>query len=312
KSAEEGALRDTMARIEVQYGVAFEWDFLATDYEPVGVGEALSYAKTADYAAILRVVQYIEKNVFCFFPESFIKEYMPRNIFLVDSLISVYRHEDAVNEVSWQNNRAITGNITDKYLALGNVNERFNPTLALQEELLSLFIEYLFNNNRMPPVPEGIKAATEKAATDVGAIIYTNPSRPNSNYPYLDGRYTTWAGTGDDSTATPWLGRGILKMGRIGMTGYSRDVIYGIDLRSYSVHRGTLAQDLADFAAFILLHSPNEREAFYAQVEADSRAYTYVGYPPDPRFPYGGPAGAAAMRAKDAVAQSYLKEVFGN
>jgi hypothetical protein len=264
---------------------------------------------------VLEVVQYIERNVFSFFTPAFLKEYMPRNVLLVDSLISVYEHSDDVSEEYWTKDFAITGAITDKYLVIGNVGERFNPaTPGLQEELLSLFVEYFFNNNRMPPVPDGVKAATEKAATDVGAVIYLAGAPFSYNYPYWDGKKSAsaaWNGVGVDSTATPWLGRGILKIGRAGKLGYEHAVFSGLDVQAYSFQKGTLAQDFADFVAFILFHPPAEREAFYAQVEADSRVNTYPGYDPDPRFPYAGPAGASAMRTKDAIIKAYIRERFG-
>jgi hypothetical protein len=317
KGAAEGALRDTMARLEEDYGVAFEWDFFASDYSPVGTGTALPYTKVTDYGKVLELTQYVERRVFSFFTPAFIKEYMPRNVFLVDSLISVYRYNDEVAEVTWTQNRTLTGNITDRYMVLGNVGERLDTAApGLQEELLSLFIEYFFSNNRMPPIPDGIKAATEQAATEANAVIFLS-GKPNNNYPYLGGGIgapyiRTWAGVGYDSTATPWLGRGILKMGRLGMVAYEHAMLLGIDLRAYEIYMGTLAQDFADFAAFILLHSPEEREAFYAQVEASSKVYEYAPYPPDTRFPYGGLPGAKAMRTKDRIVSDYLREILNS
>lgn len=308
KSATEGALRDTMARLEEDYGVAFEWDFLATDYSPVGFGMDLPYTKVTDLNSVLEVVQYIEKNVFSFFTPTLIKTYMPRNVFLVDSLISVYSHTDDLNEVYWTENRAITGIITDKYLVLGNVGDRFDPDRpGLQEELLSFFIEYLFNNNSIPPVPAGIKAATEKAAEDVGYSFYSAiTGTPTIYYPYWEKGYAyiRWY-TLSSFDDTPWRGRGILNIGRMGQEGYDYSVMGSYSYATYNFYKGTLAQDFADFAAFILLHPPAEREAFYAQVEADSRLDG------DPRFPFAGPAGATAMRTKDGIVKAYIREHFG-
>ncbi|MDR2814261.1 MAG: hypothetical protein LBB79_06370 [Prevotellaceae bacterium] len=313
RNAAEGALRDSMARYEEAYGVGFEWDFFPSDYSPVGFGEALSYTKVTDFGSVPGIVRYIEEKVFRLFPAGFIKEYMPRNVFLVDSLIVTYTYDDEISNVHWTKNIAITGNVTDRYMVLGNIGERFDTAApGLQEELLSLFIEFLINNPRVPFVPDGVKAATEKAATDVGAVIYSSVNKPNINYPYLDGSVYAkyWQGVGKDTAATPWLGRGILKMGRKGYYAYERSSMIGIELVEFEFHKGTLEQDLADFATFIIFHTPAEREAFYAQVEANTKLYTY-DHATDARFPYGGPAGAAAMRTKDAIVKAYLKEHFG-
>lgn len=319
KSAEEGAIRDSMMRFEEEYGVAFEWSFPETEYSPVGFGLALSHTGVSDYVGVLEMAKFVEQEVFARFPPEFIKEYMPRNVFLVDSLIWVYSHEDEVNSVYWEKHIAISCNLTDKYVVIGNVNGFNRAALTswqavnLREDLISLFVENLLNNNRMPPIPSGFKAATEKACTDVGAVIYsTATNSTNINYPWWEGRpqFYTWAGVGSDSLATPWLGRGILKQGRMGLFAYDHQMLMGYDLEAYSIHRGTIGQDFGDFTASILLYSPDVRKENYATVEANTKMYTYAGVE-ESRFPYAGPAGAAAMRTKDGIVRAYWKEHFG-
>jgi hypothetical protein len=314
KIVAEGDIRDSMLRFEEEYGVAFEWSFLESDYSPVGLGLALPCTRVSDYAGVLEMAKFIEREVFARFPPGFIKEYMPRNVFLVDSLISVYTHNDEVKGEQWEKPRSLTCNLTNKYVVIGNVNGFRDSALTpaqeayLREELISLFVENLFNNNRIPPIPNAFKAATEKACDDAGVVITMSV-----NYPWWeveDGFYT-WSGVGADSAATPWLGYGILKSGRMGLYAYSHRVVMSIDSESYSIHRATMAQDFADFTTFILLNPPDVREAYYGEVASITKVYTYPGYPPDPRWPYGGTAGAEAMRTKDGVVKAYWKENFG-
>ncbi|MDR1415979.1 MAG: hypothetical protein LBJ57_01010 [Prevotellaceae bacterium] len=311
----DAELLDSLARFENDYGIMVAYNFKASDYSPVGTGRVLAYTPVTSKSSVLDVMHYIEENVFSFFPAGFVKQYMPSAVLLVDSLKVTYSHEDEINNEIWEKDYTITGNITSKYLVLGNVGTRFDPEAEnLQEELLSLFIEYLCANNKLPPIPAEFQKASEKAATSVGAVIYSaTSSLPNTNYPYWDGGsgFTSWGGIGGDvPDATPWLGRGILKIGRIGRTGYERRVILGMDIAMYEFHKGTVEQDFADFAAFILSKTPTERETFYAEIEADTSVYTYDGVG-DPRFPYAGPAGAEAMRVKDGMVKSYIRDNFG-
>jgi hypothetical protein len=320
KSAEEGDIRDSMLRFEEEYGVVIEWGFLESEYSPVGSGLTLPYTRVTDYEGVLEMAKFIEQEIFARFPPGFIKEYMPRNVFLVDSLISIYSHEDDVKGVEWEKHTDVPCNLTDRYVVIGNV-DGFNRAALTQgqkaslvEYLFSLFVENLFNNNRVPPIPAAFKAATEKACTDVGAVIYSGVNNsPNSNYPWWEGRpqFYAWPGVGSDSLATPWFGRGILKPGRLGLLAYDHEVLMGLDLESYEIHRGTLEQDFGDFTTFVFLTPPEYRESFYAGVETITKVAAYTGYEPDPRFPHGGPAGAAAMRTKDEVVRGYWKEHFG-
>jgi hypothetical protein len=96
------------------------------------------------------------------------------------------------------------------------------------------------------------------------------------------------------------------------MLAYDREVVLGYDLEAYSIQRGTLGQDFGDFTTFIFLTPLEYRELFYAAVEPITGALFYPNFPPpDPRFPHGGPAGAAAMRTKDEIVRGYWRENFG-
>jgi hypothetical protein len=327
---------DTISKILRTYSEKWELNirssFTSTEWETVSSGYVFSYTEVRDIEKTAAFMQYLENNIFSLFPEKMIKEYFPPKIFLVDSLYNVYTYDDQMSEppVYWEKRYTIPGNVTGDYLAIGDVGERFDPAdPEVKFNLISLIVERLLFNHNMPD-PDELRAVTEKVADQIGLAIYSM-GQPNSMlYPYWDGDATstsrTWiAASGIDLdpsvTMTLWQGLGILNMGRRGDTGFSDRSYSGIRIVSPSYSKGTLNQDFADFAALIFTKTPAEREAFFAAVEANTTCM-YADYDPntaaekpwispdnrDLRYPFGGKAGADAMREKVNLVKQYFKQ----
>jgi hypothetical protein len=208
--------------------------------------------------------------------------------------------------------------------------------------MMSLFVDRLSYNTNLPKLDD-FRQITEDATHAAGAaweiVSGTVIGKISANYPYWDGLASTGSATERSNGAhwssygsrdkTPWLGRGIRKVGRSGCNAYTNKNLMGILLEYYSFVKATVRQDFGDFAAFVITTPAAEREAFYAQVEAN-KSCNYGSpsqdmlsgekpipdhlfqVPPDTswydgRFPYGGTIGADAMRQKDAYVRNYFK-----
>jgi hypothetical protein len=274
------------------------------------------------------------------FPARTVAKYMPPTIYLVDSLKETFDVTDYLTDptkpVRSTSFFPITGQTTGDYLVIGNAGPRFDDKKeGLREELLSLFIDRLSYNTNLPKLDD-FKKITEDATLSSGAVW---SGLAGMNNPYWDGLARATSKTERSSSSvwnsykstdqTPWLGRGIRKVGRSGYVERVYQNLMGIIIDSYSFVKATVRQDFADFAVFIITTPPAEREAFYARVDADKTCnYAtpsqdmlsgekpipdyYFQVPPDTgwydsRFPFAGTLGADAMRQKDAYVKNYFK-----
>lgn len=285
------------------YDMLFRYQFSDVEYGYNWTGSitSLSYTPATDQEAIIKVIDYIEDEVFSIFPEGFIKQYMPPTVLLVDSLKMHYKHNDQLSDpvVTYEYDYSIAGNVTAGNLVVANVNSRFNnpPSATLKGELVSLFVERLLANANVA-WPEKFVALTDSIyGTSIPSLVY------NSNYPYWDGDFSaikTWTALTEGYTG--WWGRGILNMGRLGNMSYSGQAYGSIMITSYGYARGTAAQDFGDYVAFILTKTPAEKQAFY-----DTVAAVPV---PDARYPEGGPIAVSAIKRKVQLVKDYFKENF--
>jgi hypothetical protein len=330
-----------------EYSINFITQFSDADYMTVAEGMVLLYTPATDSSRIKRLLYYIGDNVLNAFPARTIAKYMPPTIYLVDSLKEEFEHIDDQTTPGIMDRRKwffpITGHTTSNYLVLGNAGPRLDEKKeGLREELISLFVDRLLYNTTLPDV-EAVQTITENAMLAAGAtwgVTMPNGSfyKVALSYPYWDGLPTTTSSTSpslgsywmcETTDKTVWLGRGIRKVGRAGYVGFEYRNTAGTPQRTHSFRRATVKQDFADFAAFIITTPSAEREAYYAQVEADKRCATTsltedesngvvpiaahkFQVPPDTlwydaRFPYGGTLGANAMRDKDAYVKGYFK-----
>jgi hypothetical protein len=332
---EPSELKETFAHYEEDYGLELKTAFSIEEFSTINSGEVLHYTPTSDVEGITKLLSYMEDSVLSYFPKEFLQEYMPRTSLLVDSLNVLFTYNDTYSDpkVQWSEHRPITGYVTDQYVVLGNASSRFNPTAAeLKAELISLIVERLFGNkDRLPSIADFVKV-TEEAVTASGAVFYTEyGSYMGMNYPYLDGPgtsySTSWYATSD--IFTPWLGRGVLKSGRLGHVDFSDETMFGYRLTSHGFNKGTTTKDFADFTAFILTTTAAEKEAFYNNVAAndsltqipDSTAAKYATSNPirlvvrdgkyyDGAFPNtGGPIGAKAIRDKVAIVKAWWQQL---
>jgi hypothetical protein len=217
--------------------------------------------------------------------------------------------------------------VTDRYLAIGNVNTHFDTNDAgLKEELISAVVERLLSNDYLPPLTDFVNATEDalKACKVQWQIAIGNTiSLFAVNYPYWNGissaLYKTWNMEKEDYTR--WLAWSVLKPGRCGYMGFNDDSKMGIRLTSYEYDKGTIQKDFGDFTAFILTKTPAEKEAFYAAVAAHNelpdasadmieKNQDYLVYRDgkyyDGRFPYyGGEIGANAIRKKVEIVKSW-------
>jgi hypothetical protein len=329
-----------------EYSVSFICQFSSDDYMQVAEGLPRPYTPATDSSRIKRLLYYISDEVLNVFPARTLAKYMPPTIYLVDSLKETYGLIDDLtnpaNPVYSTSFFPITGQTTGEYLVIGNASSRFDDQKeGLREELLSLFVERLLYNTTLPKLDE-FKEFSEDATRASGAVweftLNGFVTKVPMNYPYWDGlgmpgstterSYgATWVN--DPKEETPWLGRGILKVGHSGCVFHEYRNLSGQIVNTYSFVKATLKQDFADFAAFITTTPAAEREAFYTQVEANKRCSTTTltedmrnGTKPipdyffqlpsdtlwyDARSPYGGTFGATAMRQKDAYVKTYFK-----
>jgi hypothetical protein len=330
-----------------EYGIHFILQFEEDDYMTVSEGVPLDYTSASDTSRIKRLLYYIGDYVLNVFPARTVAKYMPPTIYLVDSLKSRFGVWDELTTpgkvVKDTVYYPIAGQCTGSYLVIGNAGPRFDDKKeGLREELLSLFVERMLYNTTLPAL-DAFQKFSEDATTATGAtweitsngIVLQVPS----NYPYWDGLAgtsslttrssgSTWSGDNDGKTL--WLGRGIRKVGHAGCIYREYRNLVGINIDSYSFVKATLKQDFADFVAFLVTTPPAQREAFYAQVDANKRCnlasltddmrtgekpipdYYYQPLPDttwfDARFPYAGTLGANAMRQKDAYVKTYAKD----
>jgi hypothetical protein len=332
---------------EDEYSISFITQFDEEDYLVISEGMPMTCTFATDTTRIKRLLYYIGDNVLNIFPARVVAKYMPPTIYIVDSLKSPFSFTDDLSNPAKPDRRSwfipITGQTTSDYLVIGNAGPRFDDKKeGLREELISLFVDRLLYNTTLPDI-EAFQKITEDATTAAGASWVTVSGNvvfwSGNNYPYWDGRMhdiligeassgSTWVNyyNADD---TPWLGRGIRKMGRAGYVGFSNRNLFGIAYKSFSYMKATVKQDFGDFVAFVVTTPPAEREAFYAQVDADKTCALgglsddersgekpipdhLFQIPPDTtwydgRFPYAGTLGANAMREKDAYVKAYFK-----
>jgi hypothetical protein len=108
--------------------------------------------------------------------------------------------------------------------------------------------------------------AVLQAFTTFWSIIYP------MYYPYWDGDYgnmVTWIEQGESpADSTEWLGRAVLKYGRLGVNEMDYQKFQGVLMETTYFSRGTVEQDFGDYVAFILTKTAIEKEAFYADVAA--------------------------------------------
>jgi hypothetical protein len=332
-SEDAGALMEIYERYEIEYGVRIKNEFAASDFGPVNIGYELPYTPTQHVEGIMQLLQYLEENVFSYFPSEFLNEYMPRTILLVDSLNKVFEYSDTYNspKVEWSEHRPVAGYVTDLYLVLGNASARFDPNAEdLKEELISLLVERLLcNSDRLPLLTDFVNATEDALRAckvtwqmQIGSKLSFMPM----NYPYWDGLssslFKEW--NMQHASYTRWKGWGLLKPGRLGYVGFYDEIIVGIHLTEYAYDKGTVAKDFGDFTAFVLTKTAAEKEAFYAAVAAadslplidSSRVETDPelvvernGVYYDRRFPlYGGQVGADAIRAKVAIVKAWWQQ----
>jgi hypothetical protein len=289
------------------HGVLFRYEFTEVDYAYDWTGSITSmpYVPATNQESIIKMIDFIEQEVFSIFPDGFIKEYMPPKILMVDSLKIRYTYYDELSEppVSYSIYKNIQGNVTSSSLTISGVNEHFVGTSEVKEELISIFVERLLANSKAFPWPEEFLAVTEDLYNQ--AMEGVTASVKNMYYPYWSGDFSdidSWMATAEEGP-TDWLGRGILKPGRLGDLSYDRRSFYGYELTSPACAKATLANDFADFVVFILTKTVAEKEAFYAYVESIVSS--------DARYPQGGPLAAAAIRQKVQVVKEYFKTHAG-
>jgi hypothetical protein len=341
---------------EDEYSISFIFQIAEDDYMNVSEGVPLPYTPATDTTRIKRLLYYIGDNVLNVFPARTLAKYMPPTIYLVDSLKETYELRDTQTNPGVTDRRdlpfPIVGQTTGSYLVIGNAGPRFDEKKAdLREDLLTLFIDRLLYNTTLPTM-DAFQKFSEEATLASGMTWETESNgsirKSPINYPYWDGLAHassstmrsaghSWAvanfGITDLSlNQTIWIGRGVRKVGYSGCIGREYVSLVGMIIDSYSFLKPTVRQDFGRTAAFIITTPPAEREAYYAQVEADQRwnrgepsADQLSGEKPmpahlfqippdtlwyDARFPYSGPLGATAMRQKDAYVKTYFKTNF--
>jgi hypothetical protein len=290
------------------YGVLFRYEFTDVDYAYNWTGsiQGMPYVLATDGNAIIKVIDYIEQEVFSIFPAGFIKEYMPPTILLVDSLQMEYIHRDDAADppVRYNVYNNILGNVTSGSLTIGGVNEHFVGSQEIKEGLISIFVERLLANSKAFPWPDEFVKVTddlyEQAMGGVASSTY------NSNYPYWDGDFENvgyWSATIADGPTT-WLGRGVLSPGRLGDLSYETLSLGGTVYELPTCAKGTMGNDFGNFVVFILTKTVAEKEAFYAYVASIT---TNGGV----RYPHGGPAAAEAIKQKVQIVKNYFQEHVG-
>jgi hypothetical protein len=193
------------------------------------------------------------------------------------------------------------GNVSSGAITIGGVNEHFVGSPEVKEGLISIFVERLLNNSKTFPWPDEFM--------NVSVALFEATNLSNLYYPHWNGDFTKieyWTGTVADGP-TFWLGRGILKPGRLGDLSYSRQSFMGILLESALCAKATVGNDFGDFVAFILTKTVAEKEDFYAYVRNLPPYDTYG----DARLPQGGPEAEAAIRQKVQIVKNYFKEHVG-
>ncbi|MDR3329607.1 MAG: hypothetical protein LBS63_05860 [Prevotellaceae bacterium] len=341
---------------EEEYSINFIYEQLdERGYMQVSEGVPLPYTPATDSSRIKRLLYYIGDYVLNVFPTRTVAKYMPPIIYIVDSLKETYEVWDDQTVLGKTDRSSsffpVTGQTTGDYLVLGNAGPRFDDKKeGLREELLSLFIDRLSYNTNLPQLDD-FKKITETATLASGTVwelVLSGTSvvaKMTMNYPYWDGLAKSGSASSsierssgadwssyDSAVQTPWLGRGIRKVGRSGRVYYEYRNISGTIINTYQYVKATVRQDFADFAVFVITTPAAKREAFYAQVAANKNCgYATISqdmrsgvkpipdyfkqlYLPldtgwyDTRFPYAGTLGADAMRQKDAYVQKYFKE----
>jgi hypothetical protein len=289
-------------------GVMFRYQFSDVDYSYDWTSSitSLSYTPATDQASIIKVIDYIEQEIFSIFPAGFIKEYMPPTILLVDSLKMLYTYDDRLSEppVQYTYNYSIIGNVASGNMVIANVNSDFNnpPSATLKEDLISLFVERLLANSKLP-WPDEFAAVSD--------ALFAASGLSSSYQPYWDGDFTSIKSWGlYMADFTDWWGRAVLKTGRLGDMGYSASSMFSYIIIYYNLSKGTVGQDFGDYVAFILTKTAAEKQAFYDMVAARPLTQDVPGYNPDPRTPQGGPPAVEAMKHKVQLVKNYFKENF--
>jgi hypothetical protein len=341
------SLNALTAWFETEYSISFIIQFKDDDYTGISEGMVMPYTPATDTTRVKRLLYYIGDYVLNVFPARVVAKYMPPTVYVVDSLKATYSLWDDQTTPGKTDRRSwhipITGQTTGEYLVIGNAGPRFDDKKeGLREELISLFVDRLLYNTTLPRLTD-FQKITEEATTASGAEYeYSSGGyifKVSMNYPYWDGLSDASSSTEPSSGAswasygtmdnTIWIGRGIRKVGRAGYIGREYRSLMGSVMDSYEFMKATVKQDFADFAAFIITTPTAEREAYYAQVDADKRCNigspnddqlsgvtpfpTYLFQQPpdtawyDARFPFAGTLGANAMRAKDAYVKAYFK-----
>ncbi|MDR1527558.1 MAG: hypothetical protein LBS46_07835 [Dysgonamonadaceae bacterium] len=323
----------TLDRLEEDWGIAVKSRFEPKEYSPVSEGYEFPYTE-ADSTKVDEFLGFFERQILSIFPQKLFQNKMPPKVLLVDSLYNTFTYNDknAKPPEKWEKRYTLPGNVTGEYLVIGNIGERLDTTSAqLRFDLISLLVERLLNNKEFPE-PNELRAVSEAVASQIKLTIFDARGGIFSfNYPYWSGKTTDTGKSWSAAATVPvedkfkiektlWQGLGILNMGRRGYASYEDATLLGYRIISFDYSRGTLRQDFADFAALILTTTPAEREAIFAAVEANT-ACLYSKYDPakaetqpwittddrDTRFPFGGKAGADAMREKVRLVKAYFK-----
>jgi hypothetical protein len=335
------------AWFEQEYNIRFLCQINEESYTSVSEGVVLPYTPATDTTRVKRLLYYIGDYVLSVFPAHIVAKYMPPTIYIVDSLKAEFSLWDEQTTPGKTDRRnwfyPITGQTTGEYLVIGNAGPRFDDKKeGLREELISLFVDRLLYNTTLPTLDNFQKFSEDATAaaglpweTVSGGVVRKSPL----SYPYWDGLASATSSSAYSSgaywdclntTDKPfWLGRGILKVGRAGYFAREYRSLVGVVVDIYELRKPTVKQDFGDFVAFIITTPPADREAFYAQVDADKRCqesslneeersgekpiadYKFQAPPDsawfDARYPFGGTLGANAMREKDAYVKAYFK-----
>lgn len=292
-SDEEGPIAERISEFFEKYGLQVKYDFEDAEYTYNWTEHISSVPYTkADPNYVIRVLDYLEDEIFPVFPEGFIEKYLQPNILFVDSLSIEYSYLNSTSGVSYTENRSISGNVTQNYLAIGRVSESFDfESEEMKEELVALLIERMMINTANWPKPqEFINVTGEKYGTFSGGI-------------YWKGEFddvASWIGSTMPGSATEyfqWWNNGVLKHGRLGCVGYEYMEFWGMVFEIFSIAKGTTSQDFADYYTFITKKTAAEKEAFFADVASRESGA-------------GGPAAVEKMRTKMQLVKDYFKENF--